>query len=231
MLKNTILSLFVLILFSCESDKPTSQTGFFDSEFTTSEAGKEFIKEREGFSELAYFDGTWTIGYGNTYYPDGQKVKQGDRITRQQGSQIIDFVLAKDFEPVVNKVVVSDINQSQFDALVSYAYNRGNQRLKTSQLLKMVNQNPQNEAIRRQFVKEWGTNTRFKNGLIRRRKQEADLYFSETTSQPQPEFRPEPKKHSKWIILIISLVLLLGFSIYLFSRKLAISIKITKQPY
>jgi lysozyme len=231
MLKNTILSLFVLILFSCESDKPTSQTGFFDSEFTTSEAGKQFIKEREGFSELAYFDGTWTIGFGNTYYPDGQKVKQGDRITRQQGSQIIDFVIAKDFEPVVNKAVVSEINQSQFDALISYAYNRGNQRLKNSQLLKMVNQNPQNEAIRGQFVKEWGTNTRFKNGLIRRRKQEADLYFSETNAI-LPEYQPDTKTNfPKWIILIISLVLFLGFSIYLFSRKLAISIKITKQLY
>jgi len=45
----------------------------------------------------------------------------------------------------------------------------------------MVNQNPKNPAIYDQFIKEWGTNLNYKTALIERRKQEANLYFSNSS--------------------------------------------------
>jgi len=41
----------------------------------------------------------------------------------------------------------------------------------------MVNANPDNGAIAAQFEIEWGSNNMYRNGLINRRRQEAELYF------------------------------------------------------
>jgi lysozyme len=224
MLRKIIISLLFLFTFLNQTE------GFFKNNFTTSEKGKTFIKEKEGYSEIAYFDGTWTIGYGNTFYPDGKPVKKGDRITTDQGSQILDYVLKTTFEPRVNELVISKINQSQFDALVSYAYNRGNQRLKTSKLLRMVNQDPQNEAIRQQFVIEWGTNTKFKNGLIRRRKAEAELYFYNSEEyHPITEFLPSNQKFKYMFLIWIASGILLTLLGQFLLKHFNISLKITKK--
>lgn len=221
-----LLSLFVLLI-GCTTTDQTSQKGFFTTTYTTSETGQEFIRDKEGFSELAYYDGTWTIGYGNTFYPDQSKVKQGDRITKIEGNQLLKYVLENNFEPAVNELVTSQLTQSQFDALVSYSYNRGVNAFKKSALLTIINHDPNNPAIRQQFVKEWGRNTRFKNGLIRRRKQEAELYFSHTVLTEPTEDKPK-NNVLKWIIIILLLVCLIGFVLYVFRLKWSVSLKITK---
>lgn len=40
--------------------------------------------------------GVWTIGYGNTYYPNGTKVKQGDRITQAQADEMFEYIVDTD---------------------------------------------------------------------------------------------------------------------------------------
>ena len=54
----------------------------------TSQNGEEHIKLDEGLKLKAYpcSAGVWTIGYGSTEYPDGRKVKQGDKITLSQAA-------------------------------------------------------------------------------------------------------------------------------------------------
>jgi lysozyme len=147
---------------------------------TVSNNGLEFLKQKEALRLTAYNLGDgWTIGYGNKFYENGGPVKQFDTITRARAESLFNNIV-KNFASEVNKLVFSKVRQSQFDALVSYAYNRGIGKFRSSNLLKMVNQNPQNEAIRQQFVIEWGTNQTFKNALIERRKKEADLYFSDS---------------------------------------------------
>ena len=70
------------------------------------------------------------------------------------------------------------VSQNQFDALVSFVFNVGETQFKRSTLLKCVKANPDNVNIRYEFSR-W---TRSKGvelaGLIRRRRAEADLYFS-----------------------------------------------------
>lgn len=151
-------------------------------EMRLDKTGLDFIREREAFREYAYHDGiVWAIAYGNTFYENGEPVKRGDRITRQRGEQLFEYI-AQDFARQVDGYLTANVSQNQFNALVSYAYNRGIGRFRNTTLLQLVNANPNNIRIKDQFVIEWGTNQTYKNGLISRRKKEAELYFSNTSS-------------------------------------------------
>jgi lysozyme len=156
-----------------------------------SQNGVDFIKKHEGLRLSAYLDsvGVATIGYGNTYYTDGKSVKMGDKITRVQAETLLKMTL-KEFVGHVNMLVTAPLNQNQFDALVSFTYNVGPdididtiaEGLGDSTLLKKVNKNPDDPTIRDEFMK-WNKG-RVKGvlkplaGLTKRRKEEADLYFS-----------------------------------------------------
>lgn len=143
--------------------------------------GIAFLKEREGFRSTAYSDGSkYTIGYGNTFWEDGSPVRAGQTVTEARAEALFKTVLAS-FERDVTKLVTATINQTQFDALVSYCYNRGAYRFAMTTLLNMVNANPNDPNIAKQFEIEWGTNITYKTGLINRRRLEAGLYFSKST--------------------------------------------------
>ena len=145
-----------------------------------SQRGLDLIKQFEGLSLTAYKcpASIWTIGYGNTYYPDGSKVKLTDpAITAQKAEELLKF-LVKSYEKGVDSFCRDDINQNQFDALTSFAYNVGVGNLQKSTLIKKVNLNPNDPAIRLEFMK-WNKGAgKVLAGLTRRRQAEADLYFS-----------------------------------------------------
>ena len=71
-----------------------------------------------------------------------------------------------------------DISQSQFDALVSFAYNLGTGALQKSTLIKKVNANPKDVTIADEFLKWNKANGIVLAGLTKRRQAEANLYFS-----------------------------------------------------
>lgn len=100
------------------------------------------IKQCEGFRPKPYLcpAGVPTIGYGNTRYPDGRAVSMGDpAITPIQAEALMRAAL-KPFEDAVNRYVQVEISQNQFDALVDFTYNMGPQALRTSTLLKLINE-------------------------------------------------------------------------------------------
>ena len=111
--------------------------------------GLKLIKEFEGCKLKAYKcpAGVWTIGYGNTFYPDGRKVKEGDVITQGEADNLLLSILDH-FEKSTDSFTIDEISQHQFDALVSFAYNCGVNNLKNSTLLKKVNANPNDPTIR-----------------------------------------------------------------------------------
>lgn len=139
----------------------------------------DLIKQFEGLKLQAYKDiaGIWTIGYGLTRYPDGTKVKQGDKITQQQAEAYFQETLQK-FAQGVEDSIKTKVNNNQFAALVSFAYNVGLNAFKESTLLKLVNENPNNPAIEAQFMRWVNAGGRPVQGLINRRRHEANLYFS-----------------------------------------------------
>lgn len=139
----------------------------------TSQAGIYLIKQHEGLRLEAYRcpAGIYTIGYGHT-----AGVRRGDVIDERRAEQLLADDLKK-FEAVVNRECPG-INQNQFDALVSFTFNLGETNLRKSTLLKCVKANPNNPNIRTEFLRWNKSKGEVLPGLIRRRKAEADLYFS-----------------------------------------------------
>ncbi|MBC8581103.1 lysozyme [Zhenhengia yiwuensis] len=144
-----------------------------------SEVGVNLIKSFEGCSLKAYKcpAGVWTIGWGTTEPINGVKPHEGMIITQQQADELLIKNL-KDYENAVNKYVTYSINQNQFDALVSFAYNCGNGALKTSTLLKKLNAGDVHGAAN-EFLRWNKANGKVLNGLTRRREAERKLFLKE----------------------------------------------------
>ena len=139
----------------------------------TSNKGIDLIKKHEGFRSKAYrcSANVLTIGYGHTL-----NVKSTDVITLDQAESFLrqDVEFA---EKEVNKHNLN-INQNQFDALVSFVFNLGVGNFARSTLLRKIKSNPNDPTIRREFNRWIYAGGKVLNGLVRRRKEEADLYFT-----------------------------------------------------
>ena len=132
----------------------------------------ELIKRFEGFCAQPYLcsANVPTIGYGSTFYEDGKKVQMNDpAISEERATKLV--------VKHVDSFARDDITQSQFDALVCFAYNVGVGALKSSTLLKLVNTNPNDPEIRTQFLRWNKAAGRTLKGLTNRRTAEAQLYF------------------------------------------------------
>ena len=139
---------------------------------TTSDLGIELIKKHEGFRSKAYrcSANVLTIGFGHTL-----NVKSTDVITKEQG----EYFLRQDVEYAekeVNKHNLN-INQNQFDALVSFVFNLGVGNFARSTLLRRIKAHPNDITIRREFARWVYAGGKVLPGLVTRRKEEADLYF------------------------------------------------------
>lgn len=139
--------------------------------------GINLIKHYEGCKLKAYLcpAGVPTIGYGATYYPNKSPVKIGDVISQVEADVLLTNTLGP-FEMGVTKLLTTSINQNQFDALVSFAYNLGLANLKSSTLLKKVNANPSDSSIPAEFAKWCKAGGKVLAGLVARRQAEAELY-------------------------------------------------------
>jgi len=145
-----------------------------------SNLGLELIKKYEGFRAKAYLcpSNVKTIGFGSTYYEDGSKVKLTDSpITLERATELLEALLVS-YERSVDSYCVDTINQNQFDALCSFAYNCGVGNLKSSTLLKKVNKNPNDPTIKDEFLKWNKGGGKVLSGLTKRRIEEAQLYFN-----------------------------------------------------
>jgi len=145
-----------------------------------SDKGYELIKKFEGYSDRPYKcpAGISTIGYGNTYYPNGTKVKITDKqITREYANEILAHT-ADEFAADVLKLVKTNITVNQLNALTAFAYNVGMGNFQKSTLLKLVNINPNDGNIAKEFLKWNKANGKVLNGLTNRRIAESALYFT-----------------------------------------------------
>lgn len=142
--------------------------------------GLNLIKSCEGCKLQAYHnDGETynTIGYGHY----GADVKAGMTITQEQATQMLQKDLIN-YENYVKQYVTSFTpTQNQFDALVSYCYNRG-----PGGLRQLMQHSSTPEECSKNLVIYWGTATKYKPGLVARRKKEQALFNSN-----DPNFVPE----------------------------------------
>ena len=140
--------------------------------------GVDLICGFEGKRLTAYDDGVgvWTIGFGTTVYPNGMKVKKGDTCTEAQAKAYMAHDLKK-FESAVNNAVTVPLNQNQFDALVSLAYNIGTNAFSGSTLVKKLNSNDFRGAAD-QFDVWVNAGGKRMQGLVNRRAKEKALFLS-----------------------------------------------------
>ena len=143
----------------------------------TSSNGTSLIKEFEGFVANAYLcpAKVWTIGIGTTIYPNGVKVKKGDKCTLEQAHEYLAHDMIE-FEKTVNDSVKVPLSQNQFDALVSLAYNIGSGAFKNSTLLKKLNAKDYAGAADQFLVWNKGGG-KVLNGLVKRRASERALFL------------------------------------------------------
>ncbi len=139
--------------------------------------GIDLIGQFEGLRLNSYDDGVgvWTIGWGTTVYPNGQKVKKGDKITLEQAKQYKAHDLTK-FEKAVNDAVKVPLNQNQFNALVSLAYNIGESAFTNSTLVKRLNDGNY-KAAADQFLAWVNAGGKRMQGLVNRRNKERELFL------------------------------------------------------
>ena len=142
-----------------------------------SQFGIDLIADFEGYRSKAYDDGVgvWTIGYGTTIYPNGIKVKRGDTCTLEQAKDYMAHDLQR-FESAVYENVTVDLNQNQFDALVSLTYNIGIGAFGKSTLLKKLNSGDYKGASN-QFDVWVNAGGKRMQGLVNRRAKENEVFL------------------------------------------------------
>lgn len=139
--------------------------------------GIQSIKDHEGLRLTAYPDPAsggdpWTIGYGST-----SGVKRGMVITQAQADARLSADVAR-FETAVNRLCPIT-TQGQFDALVSFAFNLGEQSLKESTLRRKHNDGDYAGAAD-EFARWRFASGKEMPGLVKRRAAEADIYRGAT---------------------------------------------------
>jgi lysozyme len=145
-----------------------------------SDACIDLVKHFEGFYSKPYKceAGVSTIGYGTILYPNGKKVTLQDKpCTEAEAIEWMRYELNQKAKEV-DAMAIDTVNQHQFDSLVSFAYNCGSNALKNSTILKRVNANPNDPTITDAFMMWVKADGAILQGLVRRRKAEAALYFS-----------------------------------------------------
>ena len=142
--------------------------------------GYKLIQGFEGLSLVPYLckAKVATIGWGNIFYPSGIKVTMQDKPISLATASWMFRTIADRFAVDVDKLIKANINQNQFNAIASLAYNIGIAGLAKSTLLKKVNINPNDPTIATEFAKWNKVGGKVVNGLTKRRAVEAKLYFS-----------------------------------------------------
>lgn len=145
---------------------------------STSSAGLALIKRYEGLKLKAYLcpAKVATIGYGSTRYPDGRRVMLTDKLTNEAEATQLLLSTLNQYEAVVNKNL-PNINQCQFDALVSLCYNIGGASLAKSTLVRKAKVNANDPSILDEFMRWNKAGGKVLAGLTTRRADEAKLYF------------------------------------------------------
>lgn len=155
----------------------------------------KIIKKWEGYHERladgrarAYLcpAGVPTIGYGSTFYENGQRVKLGEIISHDRAIELLEFEMKKCVDAVKINVIVQ-LSQQQIDALTSFVYNLGEGNFRSSTLLKELNKKNYLEAADQ--LLRWNKATVNGKlvplaGLTKRRQEERELFLTGSHEMP-----------------------------------------------
>lgn len=100
------------------------------------------IVDFEGFSNKAYIpvkNDVATIGYGQTFYSDGRRVRLGDFISEKVAKNELKTIIEKKYLTKLKECVNVPLSQGEFDAFLSLMYNIGDGAFCRSTLVKKLN--------------------------------------------------------------------------------------------
>ncbi len=128
---------------------------------------------------------TISAGVTKTEIPDLASWSWSKKITLDEAMHLYRQAMRK-YEAIVDKAIKVDIQQHQYDALVSIAYNIGGSKFATSTFAKRINNKDSLDNIKRAimlFIMSTDPKTKklvVNQGLVNRRTREADLYVNGT---------------------------------------------------
>lgn len=142
------------------------------------DAGFAFLAEHEGLRLSVYADsvGIATIGYGSTYYENGNHVAFGDPdITKERAQELFNNTSIQ-YSQTVSLSTKPVLTQNQFNALFSLCYNIGTSGFKGSTLLRIINGEPSD--LKTAWLAWDKAGGQVNQGLLQRRNDEYNLYNS-----------------------------------------------------
>jgi lysozyme len=142
-----------------------------------SNVGLDLIKQFEGLRLIAYKDvaGIETVGYGHT----GSDVYPGLKITEEKAQSLL-LDDTQSAQNCVNNTVQVNLNQNEFDALVSFVFNIGITAFSESTLLKKLNAGNDKTEVASEFSR-WvkAGSDQPVPGLVKRREKEKELFLTQ----------------------------------------------------
>ena len=184
------ISAALLMVFQLSLLPQKQQTAYAAEDVSAMEAVDstyEFIRELEGFSSECLWDvSQWTIGYGTKcpfeHNTNGsyQHQKGGHTVTEAEARELVKDLMGYFVNTVKSNCKGLTMEQNQFDALVSAAYNHGN--VNACPLKYYLQGTLTAEDARAQYL-NWYVlpGSMYEAGLRNRRKKEADLFFGDIT--------------------------------------------------
>ena len=159
------------------------------------QATVDLVKEFEGFRAKAYKcpAGVWTIGYGTTSRAGvGLEVVEGMEITEAEAEYYLHKGLEK-FAVEITGAITKPINENEFGAFVSLAYNIGSGAFKRSSALRYFNAGDKQKAANAMLLWNKAGGTVLK-GLVRRREAERKLFLTPVSvDAPAADIKPDRK--------------------------------------
>ena len=126
----------------------------------------QFLQLREGFRKQAYDDanphvtlteetdieGTLTIGYGTTRYPDGAPVSWHDTVSKSEAVDYLQHYIRETIEPALENLIHVPLAGCQYDALGSCIYQYGEGEVASWNLIRLINRGADWEDIANEWL-------------------------------------------------------------------------------
>ena len=151
----------------------------------------DLIKEMEGFVATPQWDyGQWSVGFGSRCPDEDLERYKANGITPQEAHDLMMMHLDT-FEKAVNNFMIRkeiQLNQHQFDAVVSFVYNLGTAVLgdDSSSVIQAICNGAQGNDLIGAFSKWCSAGGEFSAGLMRRRMVESYMYLYGTYDAAAP---------------------------------------------
>jgi len=149
----------------------------------------ELIKKFEGFRASPYkcSAGVWTIGYGTTFYQNGDPVTADDEsISEDYAEALLDNYVKKFINPIIRENVSINLNKNEREAIESIIYNIGPAAFNKSTLLRKLNDGDKYGAAE-QFLEWIKAAGKISKGLIKRRTKELILFLKPSYIEDENE--------------------------------------------